>query len=154
MNIRLNLATFRFFMSLSRYSKVTGVNSKLPGGKHVLFWDFDNVDEAEITLYLTEAQKKWKLPKIYLVNTGIDGYFHAYCFKAVDWGTCLHILANTPKLDQMFFRIGVIRGYFTLRYTKKLGREFKPATILPSKYPETINPFELCSFITYDTKRR
>ena len=66
MRIRLNLAGVRFFASLSRYTKVTGVNSKLPGGKHFLMWDFDNVERWKVQAILETVQAEWKLPNIYL----------------------------------------------------------------------------------------
>ena len=154
MRVRFNIGSYHFFISVYRTGKVTGVNSKLPSGRHFLMWDFDDTPMNVVKQSLSYVQKKWRLAPIYIVNTGLHDYYHAYCFSAKDWGTTLHILADTPELDQMFFRIGVIRGYFTLRFTPKHNRDFKPALILGSKVREDINPYEICSFITYDTKRR
>lgn len=116
-------------------------------------WDFDAKEENDVKEALRLVQRKYHLSRVYLLNTGLDNFWHAYCFTSVSWGDCLKILAETPHLDKVYFKIGCIRGYFTLRYTKKKAREFKPAQILPSKYPEDVDPYELSSFVTYWTKR-
>lgn len=153
MNLRLDYKGWRFYIALTHSQQVRGVNSKLPDGRHFLMWDFDNVGEEDVYEALSYIQERYKLPRIFLVNTGLANYWHSYCFKAVSYPECLHILASTQYLDPVFFKIGVIRGYFTLRYTPKKGRDFKAAIILPSKYAENINPYEVCSFINYWTKR-
>jgi len=153
MNYRLDFRGWRFYIALSHSQQVKGVNSKLPDGRHFLMWDFDNVEEKDVKDALLDIQRRFRLPKIYLINTGLEDYWHAYCFKALPYPDCLRILASTPHLDPVFFKIGVIRGYFTLRYSPKKGRDFEPAIILRSRYKEDVNPYELGSFIKYWTKR-
>jgi len=153
MNLRLDFKGWRFYIALTHSRQVKGVNSKLPDGKHFLMWDFDNKEENDVITALKEVQRRFKLPRIFLLNTGLEGYWHAYCFKATEWADTLRILASTDGLDKVFFKIGVIREYFTLRYTPKRNRDFKPAIILPSRYKEDVNPFELASFVKYWTKR-
>ena len=80
-------------------------------------------------------------------------FWHAYCFRACTWGDALKILADTRYLDQVYFKIGAIRGYFTLRYSPKKGREIKPAQCLESKYKEDVDPYTLTSGIEYWTRR-
>ncbi|GAI91259.1 unnamed protein product, partial [marine sediment metagenome] len=123
------------------------------GSKSLLMWDFDDKEEKDVREALLSVQKRFKLPRIFLLNTGLDGFYHAYCFKATRWPETLQILASTELLDQVFFKIGAIRGYFTLRYSPKGKREFRPAVILPSRYKEDVNPYEVCSFVKYWTKR-
>ena len=153
MNFRLDFKGWRFYIALSHSVKVEGVNSKLPNGRHFLMWDFDNVGEDDVKSALLSVQKRFKLSKIYLVNTGLPNYWHSYCFKAVSYPKCLLILASTRYLDQVYFKIGCIRGYFTLRYSPKKSRDFTPAQILPSPVKEDVNPFELSNFVRYWTKR-
>lgn len=153
MNWRLDIKGWRFYVALTHSVKVRGVNSKLPSGKHILMWDFDNIGEVNVKDALSDIQRRFRLPKIYLINTGLKDYWHAYCFKAMSYPDCLRVLATTKYLDQVYFKIGVIRGYFTLRYSPKKDRDFEPAIILPSRYKEDVNPYELCSFIKYWTKR-
>lgn len=139
-HFRLDVKGWRFYVALTHSQKVKGVNSKLPNGKHFLMWDFDGKEYHEIKNSLQAIQRKFKLPKIYLVNTGLEGYYHAYCFKSYDWGLALNILASTEGIDLAYFRIGVIRGYFTLRFTPKGDRDFIPAEILISRYKEDVDP--------------
>ena len=153
MNFRIDVRGWRFYIALSHSQKVSGVNSKLPNGKHFLMWDFDNVEEDNVKASLESVQRRYKLSRIYLINTGIAGYWHAYCFKACSYPDTLKILAETEYLDQVYFKIGVLRGYFTLRYSPKGDRGFKPAIILPSKYREDVNCYQISSFIRYWTRR-
>lgn len=116
-------------------------------------WDFDNVKEEDVKNELRRIQMVFKLPRIWLISTGIEGYYHAYCFKAFDWPDTLKILASTCFLDKVYFKIGVIRDYFTLRYSYKKGRDFSKAAILKSRYKEDVNPFTLTNMVKYWTKR-
>ncbi|GAJ03054.1 unnamed protein product, partial [marine sediment metagenome] len=109
--------------------------------------------EDDVKTALVDVQREFRLARIYLLNTGLEGYWHAYCFQAHSWADTLRILASTPGIDRVFFKIGAIREYFTLRFTPKKRRDFKPAVILPSKIPEDVDPYKLNSFVTYWTKR-
>lgn len=153
MHYRLKVKGWQFYVALTHSKQAEGVNSILPDGKHFLMWDFDNKEVSDVFYSLVDIQKRFKLPRIYLVNTGLEGYWHAYCFVALSYPDCLRVLSSTRYLDEVYFKIGVIRGYFTLRYSRKKGRDFSPAIILPSRYEETVNPYELTSFIKYWTKR-
>ncbi len=153
MNWRLDIKSWRFYVALTRSKRVKGVNSKLPDGNHFLMFDFDDKDPGEVEVCLARLQKQFLLPRIFLINTGLPGYFHGYCFQKHSWAGTLFILATCPLLDPVFFKIGVIRGYFTLRYSKKKGRDFQAAVILPSPVKEDVNPFELSNFVEYWTKR-
>ena len=153
MRLKLDCKGWRFYVGLSHSQKARGVNSKLPSGRHFLMWDFDNKEVNDVKVALVSVQTRFRLPKIYLISTGLSNHWHAYCFKALTYPDTLRILASTPHLDQTYFKIGVIRGYFTLRYSPKTGREFEQASTIPSKYKEDVNPFELSSFSDYWTKR-
>ncbi len=153
MKLRVDFKGWRFYIALTHSAQVRGVNSKLPDGRHFLMWDFDDIGEEDVKRALVDVQRRFKLARILLLNTGLEGYWHAYCFKAHSWADTLRILASTEGLDRVFFKIGAIREYFTLRYTPKKRRDFKPAIVLPSRYKEDVNPYELTSFVKYWTKR-
>lgn len=154
MNFRIENRWFTFYIGLKRIQMVDGYNSILPDGKHFLMWDFDDTKLEAVKAALREIQKRYKLPIIWLLNTGIPDSWHANCFKALEWEECRSVVAATKYVDKKFVGIGILRGFFTLRYSPMQGREFQPAIILPSIYPEDINPLELTSFITYSKVRR
>lgn len=153
MKLRVDFKGYRFYIALTHSGQVKGVNSKLPDGRHFLMWDFDDKEEKDVREALVKVQQVFRLPQIYLLNTGLPTFWHSYCFKSLPWGDTLRVLANTEGLDQVFFKIGVIRGYFTLRYTPKGKRAFKTAVILPSRYNEDVDPYKITSFVKYWTKR-
>jgi len=133
---------------------VEGVNSRLPSGKHWLMWDFDDVEFFNVKEELLEVQRKYKLPKIYILNTGVPYHYHANCFVSLEWLEARSIIAATRYVDNRFVAIGILRGFYTLRYSPVGGKEFQPAIILPSRVPEDVDPFSLTSFSTYPKKRR
>ncbi|GAI75027.1 unnamed protein product, partial [marine sediment metagenome] len=144
---------WRFYIAITHSGQVMGVNSKLPDGRHFLMWDFDDIGEEDVKRALVEVQRRFRLARILLLNTGLENYWHAYCFQAHSWPDTLRILASTDGLDKVFFKIGAIREYFTLRITPKKRRDFKTAIILPSRWKEDVDPYKLNNFVTYWTKR-
>jgi len=155
MNIRLNVGSFHLFVALSRQVTVKGINSKIENSdEHVLFWDFDNVSLRDVYASLKEVQEKFHLGNIVVIDTGLDGYWHAYSFCRYSWPSVLHILASTKHLDSTFFKIGVIRGYFTLRITAKKYRGFTYVTKLYGHQKDNVLPEQLESVIEYRTKRK
>jgi hypothetical protein len=150
--VGLELKQGDFHFSISKQTPIEGINSNIKGTKkHVLFWDFDNVPLEEVIKTLCKIQRKYHLPRISVVNTGVEGYFHAYCFKAKKWGDAIKIIAETEGVDRMFFWLGIMRGYFTLRIGDKPGRSFQAIAILPSKYIPDVHPNDLENTIIYQT---
>ena len=154
--MRLGLEKFgwRFYLALNRLAPVKGMNSIHPSGKHIIMWDFDNIPPEDVRRALEKVQRKFRLPAIWVVNTGLPNYWHAFCFALLPWADVVHILASTEGLDKVYFAIGIVRGYFTLRYSRKQGRQFEPAIIIPGYGEEDVNPFEFSSFITYQSARK
>lgn len=145
---------FTVYAGIKRVEMVEGVNSRLPSGRHWLMWDFDNVEFCHVRGELLRIQRKYRLPKIYILNTGIPCHYHANCFVSLDWLEARSIIASTEYVDYRYIAIGILRGFFTLRYSPARGKEFQPAIILPSRVPEDVDPFALTSFVTYSKKRR
>jgi len=153
MRFRVRLRGWHLYMECYHSARFEGVNSILEDGNHFLMWDFDGKAATEVAPALREKQRQFKLPTIYLVNTGKPDSWHAYCFKRMEWSFLLFILSSTEGIDQTWFKIGVVRGFFTLRYTPKGKREFKPAIVLPGKSPDDVNPYELTSFAKFWSMR-
>jgi hypothetical protein len=155
MHIRFNLGDIHIYIGISRQVKVEGICSRLKDSdKHILMWDFDDTMLDHVEQALRQVQRLYALPNIYIVNTGIEGYYHAYCFQAHTWHETIAILSQTPHLDEVYFKIGVVRGYFTLRVSAKKDRQFKLVKTLESDDIANVEPFKDLAFgITYETKR-
>ena len=154
MNVTWANRWFRAYAGIKRVDIVQGYNSNLPDNRHFLMWDFDEVPLWEVSHELARIQRKYKLPRIWLLPTGRQDCFHANCFKSLLWHECYNIIADTFFVDKKFLSIGIMRGFFTLRYSPVGGREIEQAIILPSKVEEDVNPFELVSFVSYPKARR
>lgn len=153
MHKEINIGGLRVYGGVSFSKRTDGVNSKLEDGTHFLMWDFDNVDYMALLEGLRWVQWNNSLPTIYILES-TPGSYHAYCFKRKDWPTTLHILADTYGLDPAYFKIGVLRGFFTLRIKDKSGFQIRKIEELKSSMPEDVDPFEeIKSFSKYWTKR-
>lgn len=153
MNIRAEKWGFSFHFSLTRMSRQLGINSKLKDGNHMLLWDFDDVDYKDVYTELKWLQRQYWLPTIYVVGTGVARYYHAYCFCRCSWERTRGIIGETKGVDKVFLAMGCLRGYFTLRISKKAGREFEPLDKIESGMPEECLPEEAATISRYWTKR-
>ncbi len=154
MNLRFEKWGVRVHFGITRTILVTGVNSKLIDGNHILMWDFDDIQVVDVLYTLRQVQKENELPTIFILCTGIEGYYHAYCFKRCSWIKARTIIASTDKVDRVFFMMAMLRGYFTLRFSDKRGREFTQAAVLEGWGEEDVEPGEVASFVEYTTKNR
>lgn len=131
-----------------------GVNSILPDGSHFLMWDFDGIDLYTVNQAIEYHVRTACLSNVYIFQSSVEGNYHAYCLSRVSWGEVISILALTPYLDQQFLKLGMMRGYMTLRFTDKLDSRITLAAIIESPYKETVAWSEMRNFERYWTLRR
>jgi len=154
MHFRLRIGSFNFYVALRREYRAEGINSRLIGSnEHILLFDFDSVPEEEVIRELQDVQAKFDLPDIYVLETGAPEHYHAYCFAKLSRALVCTILANTPSVDRVFFALGVLRGYWTLRISKKKGRDFKLVKVLFGYRPEEVSPEDLETVCEYFTTK-
>ena len=151
MIIKLRLGHWRFTFSFAPVVDVIGVNSKLPDGKHILMWDFDDIGLNKVIDELRRIQYTFMLPNIYILNTGAPNHYIAYSFAACSWNIAVEIIATTVGVDKNFFKYGVYREHFTLRVTPKCGRKLTLVRLLESDTPENCTVAELKSWVQYET---
>lgn len=135
---------FQLRVYFSKQEKREGVCSKIFDKKdeHILLWDFDNIDLFSITNSLEITQQFYNLPTIYVVRTSLNRY-HAYCFTARSFRRTVHILSSVPEIDVEYLRLGIVRGYFTLRISERKNETFELAAILKSEFPDETNPLDV-----------
>ena len=103
---------------------------------HILLWDFDYMSLSKIVKSLKVIQDTYCLPVIYVIKSSPDSY-HAYCFTARTFRETITILSATTTLDITYLRMGIVRGYFTLRISpRKNEPKFKLVRKLWSIYPD------------------
>ena len=151
MIIKTTIGRWRFTFSMAPITKVVGINSNLPDGKHILMWDFDNGTLYEIMHNLRCVQIDYALPKIRIARTGKKTGYHAICLKRVEWRECVEILAATPMLDWTYYKYGVYRGHFTLRVSPKCFRNIIFDGIMSGYGKEDVSIKELNSVTQYET---
>ena len=148
---KLTIGNLRLTFSMARIQKVVGVNSRLPDGKHILMWDFDDTKLLNVVAYLSAIQQRYRLPTIYVLRSSPPDNYIAYCFKRVEWIDAVRVVANTQGVDYNFLKYGVYRGRFTLRVSAKKGYTPRFATCLPSTVKPDCFVNDLQSWVRYET---
>lgn len=127
----IRLIKYQFRIEFKILEKRVGICSKKYGldDKHMLLWDFDNTNISLLLVTLSKLQVKYELPDIYVIQSSPDKY-HAYCFCARTLKEVIHILSDTQDIDMEYLRLGMIRGYYTLRITPRKYDNFELMKIL------------------------
>ena len=151
---RITIRDIRITLTIARIVKVSGFNSLLTDGNHILMWDFDDTTFNEVHDNLLTVQDAYRLPKIYILETMKDVNFMAYCFRRTPWKEAVLIVGQTEGVDWNFFKYGVYRDKFTLRVTDKgYGKPHLVAT-LDSEVPQNATVLDLATWVRYETLRR
>jgi len=148
---RLTIGNYRLTLTFARVAKVIGVNSQLENGRHVLMWDFDDVELANVVEDLKRVQIKYFLSDIHILRTKEPNNYICYCFTSQDWRRAVEIVAQCHYVDWQFLRFGVYRGHFTLRVTPKNERTPKAIYRLIGYDQPDCKPEELTSWVKYET---
>lgn len=130
---------------MSRLEKRVGICSQQFSNpeKHMLLWDFDYQPLSKIIYALLDVQEHYRLPEIYVIQSSPDSY-HAYCFVLRDFIEIIHILSATPIIDITYLRLGMVRGYYTLRITSRPNEpKFSLVVKLPSKHKNEVQATDL-----------
>ena len=137
----VNIGNIRLSFYVKMLEKRVGVCSvkDTKEDSHILLWDFDNERLPVITKILFDLQLKYNLPSIYILASSANSY-HAYCFTARLFREIIHILSDTSCIDMMYLRLGMVRGYYTLRISKRKADDFKLIKVLPSTYCDEMSP--------------
>lgn len=140
----VKLGQYELKIYLNKLAKRVGICSKIGKleDRHAVLWDFDDVLLKTIVKSLLDIQKRYSLPEIYILNSSARKY-HAYCFTARPFQKVVEILAATPNIDMAYLRLGVVRGYYTLRISERNGISFKLAVLLPSVFNNESQPLDL-----------
>jgi len=148
---RFDIGSLRFTFSFSPVIKVVGVNSYVGDGMHILMWDFDHIQFADVRDALKVVQTRYFLSDIHIAKTKDDGGYHAFCFTSVDWQRAVEILAATAHVDMKYLKWSVFRGRFTLRVSEKMGRIPHKVATLPGLELPDATVRDLKSWVIYET---
>jgi len=144
---------YRMSFYISRTEKRYGVCSPLyKSDKHILLWDFDDTPLIKVIDSLLLVQLSYKLPTIYILESSKNRY-HAYCFVSKTLQEIIHILSCTQEIDLEYLRLGMVRGYYTLRFSPRKGETFKLIKTLKSDIPEETSPFDVTINQYYTTNK-
>ena len=135
---------FQLRVYFSSLEKREGACSKIFGqeDKHIVLWDFDDSDLTTIQASLKLIQLWYQLPAIYIVSSS-PNRFHAYCFTARSLREVITIISATPEIDTKYLRLGMVRGYYTLRISSREHDKFVLIEKLASYIQDEINPLDI-----------
>lgn len=119
LNQKFRIGRLQVSLMAGLVTKVTGVNSNLKNGKHIIMWEFDETDKLAVLASLQAVQIFFQLPDINVAESHPGGGFHAYCFKALSFVETLHIVSGTALVDPHYITLCAMRQHWTLRLTDK-----------------------------------
>lgn len=155
-SVKRRIGRFKVSFVVGTITPVSGVNSQLHDGKHVLMWDFDSTDLAEVRQWLMQVQARYGLPAIHVSQSSIGGGYHAYSLTRLEWLESIHIVSGTKGIDPRYVSMCAMRGHWTLRLSDKGNGVPTFVGTLPSGHQENVTPQELTSWVNYEvwsTKR-
>ena len=156
LTLKLNLP-FGFTCSvwLQKVDKVLGINSRIgkrEDDKHILLWDFDDMDYPIIKEILRNQQEIFDLSNIYIIKDDKLFSYRAICFKQFPFWEMIGILYSTPLLDKSFYRWTVRKGQATMRISRKKGRtDLNVVDCIYSKNPVQPEIPQVLNFVKYET---
>ena len=148
------LGKYTVSLYVGRQTKVTGINSALKGGLHIIMWEFDNPDPSNMLAQLTLCQQQFDLSPIHIARSSDGGGYHAYCFTAVPWIYSIHIVSGTGGVDPGYISMCAMRGHWTLRTTDKGQGTPKHWRTLPSEVEPDCDKHDLAGGTHYNVWER
>lgn len=148
---RITIGDLRLTFTCARITKVVGVNSQLDDSRHILMWDFDEVELDRVKDALRRVQTRFFLSDILILRSSEPNNYIAYCFTAKDWRDTVMILAQTELVDWNFFKYGCYRGHFTLRVSPKKVEKPKLVATLEGYDKPNCSVEDLNSWVRYET---
>lgn len=119
--------------------------------RHITIWDFDEASYNDIVRSLKRVQRKYNMPTIYIVTSSVNHY-HAYSFTSRTLKDVIHILSDTEFICDTYLRLGMVRGYYTLRISPRKNECMLLVSRLISDKPDEMLPSEvtISEYITYN----
>lgn len=117
---RIKIGNRYLILGWQKCYTVKGVTSVCKDGKHIILWDFDQIDLIKDNLVqkLSNIQKQFSLSNIYIFKSSHNNY-HAYCLKKFPFREMYKIICMTPDTDPNFLIWTARRFKTTLRTTPK-----------------------------------
>jgi len=147
----LRIGNLDIYFRARKIQHIQGMCSDTVNGKHILMWDFDNTALNDVIRSLLGVQNNYQLPNIFILETKEDTNYTAYCFAELDIKFALGIVLETPLVCWNFWRLSVMRGFFTLRFSPKDGRLPHWRATLQGLRPADVGIDDLVHAVKYET---
>jgi len=148
------IGDFDVYFRARKIQHIQGMCSDTVNGKHILMWDFDYTALRDVLRSLLGVQNSYQLPDILILETKEDTNYIAYCFAEYDIKDALGIVLETPLVCWNFWRLSVMRGFFTLRFSPKDGRLPHWRARLPGLREADVGINDLVHAVKYETGKR
>lgn len=134
---------YELTFELNKVVKQTGVCSKIGNSdKHIFMADFDNIALENVKKQLLNIQNYYVLSDVVILESSKNNY-HAYSYVARDFNEICKMLLDLPDVDETFFRLGVARGYWTLRISDRKNSKITKVYTLLSRKSYEMSPLDL-----------
>ena len=153
MDFRLHWRNLTIYCGLTWSRTQYGVHSTLSDGQHLLLWDFDGVPFGHVVAALRGQQRTYNLPQITILQSSAGEHYHAYCFARRSFLDAVGVIGGTPSVDPNYWKLGIYRGYWTLRISPRADSTFRALLTLPSQVADECTPDDVINGAVYWTRR-
>jgi len=136
---------------MHQVTDVVGVNSLVEGDRHICMWDFDDQPLEHVVNALLLVQRRYNLPKIHILQTSKGNKYQAFSFTRRPFRAVATIIVDTFYLDWNFYKLGILRDFFTLRTSPKFGYLPRLIKVLPSQCRDECTIKQLQHWTRYET---
>ena len=95
---------------------VVGITNKTQDGYYIPFFDFDNIDYANVVLNIAEIQKNIKLGFAFIIQS--TNGFNVFFLDKITFDGCLYLCRQCKDIDNNYIKYADEKHNFTLRIGK------------------------------------
>lgn len=154
LNTKFRIGRYQVSIMAGPVTNVTGINSTLKDGQHIVMWEFDETEETFIKAALQAQMDIYGLPDIHIARSHPGGGFHAYSFRRCSFVESLHIVSGTPHVDPNYITLCAMRQHWTLRLTDKGQGQPEHLITLKSKWKPDCDFMDLAGVVFYRARRK
>jgi len=152
--LKRSFGPYTVSLYMGKQTEVTGINSNLQDGSHIVMWEFDSPEPSNMLGQLRLAQQYHCLSDIHIARSSEGGGYHAYCFTALPWIYSMHVVSGTGGVDPGYISMCAMRGHWTLRTSDKGRGAPQHWLTLPSNVPPDCDKHDLIGGVNYKVWER
>ena len=149
--VKFRIGRYRFMSYCRPTQYVTGYDSDLPDGQHIVMIDTDSCSLRQVESECMRQQAKWGLGNAIIISTGRPDSWHVIYRTRRPWRQALAIAFDFEHCDLKHIKFSMDRGHFTLRLSPKSGRRLDFQSEIWAEPASDIYADDIFKAVRYET---